>query len=87
MSDQHEYQTPQQNLHDARVATHPSVQQVLRYFEYDHLPTGVLRDTSMKFCVLAVDLAWQLQGPELTIGLRKLLEAKDCCVRAALPPR
>jgi hypothetical protein len=25
-------------------------------------------------------------GPELTAGLRKLLEAKDCFVRAALPP-
>jgi len=24
-------------------------------------------------------------GPELTTGLRKLLEAKDCFVRAALP--
>lgn len=24
-------------------------------------------------------------GPELTTGLRKLLEAKDCLVRAALP--
>jgi hypothetical protein len=23
-------------------------------------------------------------GPELTVGLRKLLEAKDCLVRAAL---
>jgi hypothetical protein len=23
-------------------------------------------------------------GPELTVGLRKLLEAKDCFVRAAL---
>jgi hypothetical protein len=26
-------------------------------------------------------------GPELTAGLRKLLEAKDCFVRAALPPK
>jgi hypothetical protein len=28
-----------------------------------------------------------LDGPELTVALRKLLEAKDCAVRAALPPR
>jgi hypothetical protein len=28
-----------------------------------------------------------LQGAELTAGLRKLLEAKDCMVRAALPAR
>lgn len=34
---------------------------------------------------LAADLVWTLpDGPELTAGLRKLLEAKDCFVRAAL---
>jgi hypothetical protein len=30
-------------------------------------------------------MASRLDGPELTVGLRKLLEAKDCMVRAALP--
>ena len=29
-------------------------------------------------------MAVKLDGPELTAGLRKLLEAKDCFVRAAL---
>lgn len=29
-------------------------------------------------------LIGQLDGPELTVALRKLLEAKDCAVRAAL---
>lgn len=29
-------------------------------------------------------MASQLEGPELTAGLRKLLESKDCMVRAAL---
>jgi hypothetical protein len=29
-------------------------------------------------------MALQLEGPELTAGLRKLLEAKDCMVQAAL---
>jgi hypothetical protein len=33
---------------------------------------------------LADSLAGKLDGPELTAGLRKLLEAKDCFVRAAL---
>jgi len=35
---------------------------------------------------LAYNLVDQLEdGPEFTAGLRKLLEAKDCFVRAALP--
>jgi hypothetical protein len=29
----------------------------------------------------------QLDGPEAAAGLRKLLEAKDCAVRAALSER
>jgi hypothetical protein len=34
---------------------------------------------------LAADMVWELpDGPELTAGLRKLLEAKDCFVRAGL---
>lgn len=36
-------------------------------------------------CELAEHYADTLpSGPELTVGLRKLLEAKDCFVRAAL---
>ena len=64
---------------------HPAVAAVLRYFAFAHLPAGPLRDTSEKFHILAEDLADALpSGPELTAGLRKLLEAKDCAVRAAL---
>jgi len=39
---------------------------------------------SKPFCLLALDMVEKLEGPELTAGLRKLLEAKDCFVRAAL---
>jgi hypothetical protein len=39
----------------------------------------------MPFHDLAWDNARKFDGPELTAGLRKLLEAKDCIVRAALP--
>lgn len=63
---------------------HPSTAEILRYFEYDHLPPH-LADISMPFHDLAHHLANRLEGPELTAGLRKLLEAKDCAVRAALP--
>lgn len=63
---------------------HPAVFNLLKYFDYQHLPTH-LQAFSKPF----YDLAWSLantadlNGPELTVGLRKLLEAKDCVVRAA----
>lgn len=65
---------------------HPATQAILRFFEYDHLPRP-LRDVSKGFHDLAWNLAENpnLDGPELTVGLRKLLEAKDAAVRAALP--
>lgn len=65
---------------------HPATEALLRYFEYDHLPEH-LRAISAPFHALAYTLARNdaLDGPELTTALRKLLEAKDCAVRAALP--
>jgi hypothetical protein len=63
----------------------PFTTPLLRYFEYEHLPEGVLRETSAMVSVLAYRMEQHLPvGPELTTGLRKLLEAKDCFVRAAL---
>ncbi len=57
---------------------------MLRFFEYDHL-SAPLREVSGQFCVLAEWIAGHLEpGPEKTAGMRKLLEAKDCAVRAAL---
>lgn len=64
---------------------HPATAAILPYFDYDHLPPE-LADVSEPFHALAHKLAAQLDGPELTAGLRKLLEAKDCAVRAALDP-
>jgi hypothetical protein len=63
---------------------HPSTEAILRYFEFSHLPEH-LQEVSRPFHALARQMATQLEGPELTAGLRKLLEAKDCFVRAALP--
>ena len=66
------------------MSQHPGVVSLLRYFEYDHLPPK-LAVVSGACHALAHDMAARLpQGPELTTGLRKLLEAKDCFVRAAL---
>ena len=64
---------------------HPSTIHLLQYFKCAHLPAGPLRDVSSQLGSLARDMVAQLpDGPELTAGLRKLLEAKDCFVRAAL---
>lgn len=67
-----------------RASVHPSVAHVLQYFDHGHLPPE-LAALSKPFGDLAHTLAASaLDGPELTVGLRKLLEAKDCIVRAAL---
>lgn len=66
------------------TARHPSTAHLLGLFEYEHLPEP-LQAVSMPFSALAHSLADQLgDGPELTVGLRKLLESKDCMVRHAV---
>lgn len=56
---------------------------ILRYFEYSHLPER-LQNVSRPFALLAQTMAELPPGAEVSAGLRKLLEAKDCAVRAAL---
>lgn len=57
---------------------------MLRHFTYAHLPAS-LQEISKPFCELAQKIAGGgTAGPETTTGLRKLLEAKDCAVRAQL---
>ena len=59
---------------------------ILRFFAYEHLPAA-LQAQSKPLCDLARQVDASLpDGPEKSAGLRKLLEAKDCFVRAALPP-
>ncbi len=59
--------------------------QLLRWLNADHLPHGPARDASEPFCKLAREIVHALpQCAERTAMLRKLLEAKDCAVRAAL---
>lgn len=58
---------------------------ILRYFAHEHLPTGKTRGISQMIGDVARALDRELPpGAELSAGLRKLLEAKDCLVRAAL---
>ena len=64
---------------------HPATKAILKFFEYSHLPPH-LQEISRPFYDLAHRFARMEteDGPELTAGLRKLLEAKDCMVRAGL---
>lgn len=57
---------------------------IMKYFEYDHLPEH-LKKVAQPVCDLAFRMEATLpDGPEKSTGLRKLLEAKDCFVRANL---
>ena len=57
---------------------------IIEYFAYGHLPEP-LRSVSQAVAELAGKMNAELpNGPEKSAGLRKLLEAKDCFVRAAL---
>lgn len=66
-------------------ANDPTNEAIFRYFEYAHLPAQ-LRAVSEPFHDLALKMIQTLpRNAERSAGLRKLLEAKDCAVRAALP--
>ena len=63
---------------------HSSEEAVLRFFEYHHLPEP-LKSVAAQCAVLANNMSDFIESdPELTVGLRKLLEAKDCFVRASV---
>lgn len=60
--------------------------QILKWFEYNHLPEH-LQVVSKPFGELAnLIVAETAKGPERSVALRKLLEAKDAAVRAKLTP-
>lgn len=62
----------------------PKPNMILQYFKYDHLPEA-LQDVSQPFCELAHILNDNLpRNAETSTALRKLLEAKDCAVRAVI---
>jgi hypothetical protein len=66
---------------------HPATVAIMRHFEFGHLPFE-LALISSECRNLADAMVVRLpDGPELTAGLRKLLEAKDCFVRAAVEQR
>lgn len=77
MSDIH---PPPQEFSEEEVRSDP----ILRFFHYSHLPVS-LRHVSEQFCRTARFVVDTLpRNAERTTALRKLLEAKDCAVRANL---
>lgn len=61
-------------------------ERMLKWFAYEHLPER-LQDVSKPFSNLAELVVENIDsGPERTVALRKLLEAKDAAVRAKLNP-
>lgn len=66
------------------MSQHPAIAHVLRFFAYGHLPAH-LQAVSRDFAELAKTTADRSpNSQETTVALRKLLEAKDAAVRAAL---
>ncbi len=57
---------------------------IMQFFAFSHLPP-VLAKVSEPFAVLASHIVVTCpRNPERTVALRKLLEAKDACVRAVV---
>lgn len=59
----------------------------IKFFEFNHLPLP-MRDMSRQFHDLAIQLQARndyVDSVEFEEGMRKLIEAKDCFVRALVP--
>jgi hypothetical protein len=63
---------------------HPATVHLARFFAYDHLPEPLATVSAYSHHLAEAMIRDLPDGPELTTGLRKLLEAKDAFVRAAL---
>lgn len=63
---------------------HPAICEKLQWFDSQHLPEH-LAEVSRKFESLAHELVGPLAlaGPQATLALQHLIDAKDCAVRAA----
>lgn len=59
---------------------------MLKWFKYNHLPPHLQKVSSRFYNVAHIVISEIEAGPERTVALRKLLEAKDAAVRATLHP-
>lgn len=73
--------------HLKRVHDSYPVASIVRWLSPFHLPAH-LQETAIPFAVLAINLVDECDGTaapaELATALRKIVEAKDCAVRAAI---
>jgi hypothetical protein len=59
---------------------------MMKWFACEHLPEH-LKEIPQPFYFLAREMCHKIEpGPERTVMLRKLLEAKDAAVRAVVSP-
>lgn len=70
--------------HPIKVTMPDSPEPMMQFFAYSHLPEK-LQAVSKPFGDLAATIVATLpRNPERTVALRKLMEAKDCAVRALI---
>lgn len=68
----------------ADLTSEATTEPMLQFFAYGHLPHH-LQEISRPFGELAMTIVTTLpKNPERTVALRKLLESKDCAVRALI---
>lgn len=73
-------------LKNKALTRHSSTRELCKYFVTDHLkPEQKVIGQEFQVLVLTMLEALPSDTPELSAGLRKLLESKDCMVRASLP--
>jgi len=62
-------------------------ERMLKWFRWEHLADDSLREMAYAFQSVAYTVVSQIEkGPERTVALRKLLEAKDAAIRALVNP-
>jgi hypothetical protein len=76
--------TPENALPPIYAERHNDVRELLHFFKYGHLPLELQAIVEPICSTIDILLPQIDDSPELTVGLRKLLEAKDCFVRAKL---
>jgi len=80
----HPEATDHETFLQGRIEAHAKGEALAQFFAFGHLPNN-LREVSAKFAELAVEVLEQVpRNAERTVALRKLLESKDCAVRAVL---
>lgn len=57
---------------------------ILQFFSYAHLPAPLASVSEVFYQAAMKVVQMTPRNPERTVALRKLLEAKDCAVRAVL---